>query len=63
MWENELTGTNKRDEAIEMINKMRRLVRSKGLKELIIYMRRVVFWGKRFNIKDCVRQLIVIIYR
>jgi hypothetical protein len=42
IWENELTWPDKRDEAIEMINKMHGFVRSKSLKELIIYMRRAV---------------------
>ena len=51
IWENELTGPDKRDEAIEMLNKMHGFVRSKSLKELIIYMRRAVVMGKRFNIK------------
>ena len=51
VWENELTGPDKRDEAIEMINKMHGFVRSKSLKELIIYMRRAVVMGKRFKIK------------
>jgi hypothetical protein len=36
IWENELTGPDKHDEAIEMINKMHGFVRSKSLKELII---------------------------
>jgi hypothetical protein len=51
MWENELTGPDKRDEAIKMINKMHGFVRSKGLKEFIIYMRRDVVMGKRINVK------------
>jgi hypothetical protein len=51
IWENELTWPDKRDEAIEMINKMHGFVRSKSLKELIIYMRRDVVMGKRFKIK------------
>ena len=51
MWENELTGPDKRDKAIETINKMHVFVRSKGLEELIIYMRRAVVMGERFNIK------------
>jgi hypothetical protein len=35
IWENELTWPDKRDEAIDMINKMHGFVRSKSLKELV----------------------------
>jgi hypothetical protein len=51
MWENELTWPDKRDEAIEMINKTHGFVRGKSLKDFIIYMRRAAVMGKQFKIK------------
>ena len=43
IWGNGLTRPDKRDEAIEMINKMHGFVRSKGLKELIIYITLAIY--------------------